>query len=170
MATPNSKSTSASLPFFLFTLPAGAISDLVNRQSLFIGTYLWLAGAAGLLAVCTWLHWVHPSIILITVFLLGIGFAFNAPVWAAIVPEVVRKDELASAITLGGVQMNMGVIVGPAIGGFLLSVAGPAFLFTLNALAFLLAHGFSGSFKIIEGFGLNRRNVRNDRPGFRINL
>ncbi len=35
--------TSASLPFFLFTLPAGAISDLVNRQNLFIRTYLWLA-------------------------------------------------------------------------------------------------------------------------------
>jgi MFS family permease len=129
--------TSASLPFFLFTLPAGALSDLVNRRNLFIGTYFWLAGAAGLLAVCTWLHLIHPSIILTTVFLLGIGFAFNAPVWAAIVPVVVRKEELASAITLGGVQMNMGGIVGPAIGGFLLPVAGPAVLFSLNALAFL---------------------------------
>jgi MFS family permease len=131
--------TSASLPFFLFTMPAGAISDLVNRRILFIGTYLWLAAAAGLLAVCTWIHAVHPFVILTTVFLLGIGFAFNAPVWAAIVPEVVRKEELASAITLGGVQMNMGGIIGPAIGGFLLPVAGPGMLFTLNALAFLLA-------------------------------
>jgi MFS family permease len=129
--------TSASLPFFLFTLPAGALCDLVNRRNLFIGTYFWLAGAAGLLAVCTWLHLIHPSIILTTVFLLGIGFAFNAPVWAVIVPEVVRREELASAITLGGVQMNMGGILGPAIGGLLLQVAGPAVLFSLNALAFL---------------------------------
>jgi MFS family permease len=131
--------TSASLPFFLFTLPAGVICDLSNRQNLFIGTYLWLAAAAGLLAVCTWLHLVHPYLILVSVFLLGIGFAFNAPVWAAIVPEVVRKEELTSAITLGGVQMNMGGIVGPALGGFLLSLAGPATLFALNALAFLFA-------------------------------
>src|SRR5580704_9510272 len=131
--------TSASLPFFLFTLPAGAIADLVNRQKLFIGTYLWLAFAAGLLAVCTWLHLIHPYGILASVFFLGIGFAFNAPVWAAIIPEVVRKEELASAITLGGVQMNMGGIVGPAIGGFLLPMAGPAMLFSLNALAFLFA-------------------------------
>ena len=130
--------TSASLPFFLFTLPAGAICDLANRQKLFVGTYLWLAGAAGLLAVCTWLNLVHPYVILISVFLLGIGYAFNAPVWAAVIPEVVRKEELASALTLGGVQMNMGGIVGPAIGGFLLPVAGPAMLFSLNALAFLL--------------------------------
>ncbi len=131
--------TSASLPFFLFTLPAGAICDLANRKNLFIGTYLWLAAAAALLAVCTWLQIVHPYVILATVFMLGVGFAFNAPVWAAIVPDVVRKEELASAITLGGVQMNMGGIVGPAIGGFLLPVVGPAMLFSLNALAFLFA-------------------------------
>src|SRR6202162_6072199 len=85
----------------------------------------------------TWLHWVHPYVILTTVFLLGIGFAFNAPVWASVVPEIVQKEELASAITLGGVQMNLGGIVGPALGGLLLPVMGPAMLFSLNALAFL---------------------------------
>jgi MFS family permease len=131
--------TSASLPFSLFTLPAGAISDLVDRRKLFVASYLWLAAAAGSLAICTWLHLVHPYFILTTVFLLGIGFAFNAPIWVAIVPEVVRKEELPSAITLGGVQMNVSVIVGPALGGFLLPIAGPAMLFSLNALAFLFA-------------------------------
>jgi MFS family permease len=129
--------TAASLPFFLFTLPAGAIADLSNRRTLLIAAYLWLAGAAGLLAVLTWLHWVHPYVILITVFLLGIGFAFSAPVWASIIPEISKKDELASAITLGGVQMNLAGIVGPAIGGLLLPFMGPGMLFSLNALAFL---------------------------------
>jgi MFS family permease len=129
--------TAASLPFFLLTLPAGALADLSNRRTILISVYLWLAAAAGLLAVCTWLHWVHPYVILITVFLLGIGFAFNAPVWASIVPEIVQKEELASAITLGGVQMNLAGIVGPALGGLLLPVVGPAALFSLNALAFL---------------------------------
>jgi MFS family permease len=129
--------TAASLPFFLFTLPAGALADLSDRKNLLIAVYLWLAAAAGLLAVCTWLHWVHPYVILTTVFLLGIGFAFNAPVWTSIVPEIVQKEELASAITLGGVQMNLGGILGPALGGLLLPIMGPAMLFSLNALAFL---------------------------------
>jgi MFS family permease len=129
--------TAASLPFFLFTLPAGALADLSNRRNILIAVYLWLGAAAGLLAVCTWLHWVHPYVILTTVFLLGIGFAFNAPVWASIIPEIVQKEELASAITLGGVQMNLAGIVGPAIGGLLLPITGPAMLFSLNALAFV---------------------------------
>jgi MFS family permease len=130
--------TAASLPFFVFTLPAGALADLSDRKNLLIAVYLWLAAGAGLLAVCTWLHWVHPYVILTTVFLLGTGFAFSAPVWGSIVPEIVQKEELASAITLGGVQMNLGGILGPAIGGLLLPIMGPAMLFSLNALAFLI--------------------------------
>jgi MFS family permease len=131
--------TAASLPFFLFTLPAGALADLSNRRNLFIATYLLLASAAGLLAVFTWLHRVHPYMILATVFLLGTGFAFNAPVWACVVPEIVRKEQIASAVTLGGVQMNLAGIVGPALGSLLLPIAGSAFVFSLNALAFLAA-------------------------------
>jgi predicted MFS family arabinose efflux permease len=129
--------TSASLPFFLFTLPAGAIADLTRRRYLLMGIYLWLAAAAGLLAICTWLHLVNPYVILATVLLIGVGFAFSAPVWASIIPEIVRKQELASAITLGGVQMNLAGIAGPALGGLLLPIVGPAMLFSLNSLAFL---------------------------------
>lgn len=129
--------TAASLPGFLFTLPAGAVADLTDRRKLFIAVYVWLAAAAGLLAVCSWAHLVHPYLILATVFLLGIGFAFNAPVWASVIPELARREELASAITLSGVQMNLAGIVGPALGGLLLPVVGPPALFSLNALTFL---------------------------------
>jgi len=129
--------TAGSLPFFFLTLPAGAVADLSNRRNLFIANYLWLASAAGLLAVFAWLHLAHPYLILATVFLLGTGFAFNAPVWASVVPEIVRKEEIPSAVTLGGVQMNLAGIVGPALGSLLLPIAGPALVFSVNALAFL---------------------------------
>jgi hypothetical protein len=52
-------------------------------------------------------------------------------------PRYCPKKELASAITLGGVQMNLAGIVGPALGGLLLPIVGPAMLFSLNAFAFL---------------------------------
>jgi MFS family permease len=129
--------TAASLPFFLLTLPAGAVADLTNRRNLFISTYLWLAFAAGLLAAFAWAHLVHPYVILTTVFLLGTGFAFNAPVWASVVPEIVRREEIPSAVTLAGVQMNLAGIVGPAIGSLLLLIVGAPAVFFLNALAFL---------------------------------
>ena len=47
-------------------------------------------------------------------------------------------DELPSAVTLGGVQVNLSGIVGPALGGLLLPLLGAPLLISINALTFLL--------------------------------
>src|SRR5580692_3594193 len=95
-------STVASLPFFLFTLPAGALADIVNRRKLLCFMNLWLAGAAVALAILGSFHLLNPYILLFCVFLIGVGFAFHAPAWSAIVQDVVTDEELPSAPTLGG--------------------------------------------------------------------
>jgi hypothetical protein len=41
------------------------------------------------------------------VFCIGVGFAFNAPAWTSIVPQVVSDEELPSAATLSGLQFNI---------------------------------------------------------------
>ena len=89
------------------------------------------------LAFGAWTDVMNPSSVLACIFALGIGLAFGAPVWGAIVPDIVSKDELPSAITLGGVQLNLSGIVGPALGGFLLPLLGAPLLISFNALAFL---------------------------------
>jgi MFS family permease len=131
-------STVASLPFFLFTLPAGALADSVNRKKLVCVINVWLAVAAFALAVFGWLHLLNPGLILINIFLLGIGFAFNAPTWTSIVAQVVSDAELSSAATLSGLQFNISGIVGPALGGLLVSLIGANLVFVANAACFLL--------------------------------
>jgi MFS family permease len=131
-------STVASLPFFLFTLPAGALADIVDRKRLMYVMNIWLAASAGALALLGWLHLLNPFVLLGGVFLIGVGFAFNAPAWTAIQPEIVSNDELPSAATLGGLQLNISGIVGPAVGGLMLPFIGANFVFALNALCFLL--------------------------------
>ena len=108
-------STVASLPFFLFTLPAGALADSVNRKKLMCVINVWQALAAFALAIFGWLHLLNPCLILVSVFLLGIGFAFNAPTWISIVAEVVSDAEISSAATLSGLQFNVSGIVGPVL-------------------------------------------------------
>ena len=130
--------TAASAPFFLFTLPAGAVADIVNRRTLIVSAVLWQAAWSALLACGAWTDAINPSAVLACVFALGIGLAFGAPVWGAIVPDIVNKEELPSAITLGGVQLNLSGIVGPALGGALLPLLGPPLLISLNGLVFLL--------------------------------
>ncbi|HEY4814568.1 MAG TPA: MFS transporter [Chthoniobacterales bacterium] len=131
-------STVASLPFFLFTLPAGALADMVDRRKLLRFMNLWLAVSAGVLAVLFGFHLLTPTLILICVFFTGVGFAFNAPAWASIVPEIVTNDELPSASTLSGLQFNISGIIGPALGGLALRFVSPSWVFGLNALCFLV--------------------------------
>jgi len=131
-------SSAGTFPFFLFTLPAGALADLADRRRLLRIFNCWLAGSAGLLAFCSFLGGLTPEIILAGVFLLGTGFAFQAPVASASIPEIVGKEQLHSAIALGGIQMNVAGIVGPAIGGFLVPLVGVSTVFATNALAFVL--------------------------------
>src|SRR5882724_8872307 len=57
-------STAASLPFFLFTLPAGVLADRVNHKRLLCAVNLWLAIAAAALAILGWLHLLNPYLIL----------------------------------------------------------------------------------------------------------
>src|SRR5712672_2288049 len=107
----------ASLPFFLFTLPAGALADAFNEVRILRLANLWLAGSAGTLAFLGWAGLLNPFVLLIGVFLLGVGFAINAPAWASLVPQVVTDKELPSALTLNGVQLNISGILGPALAG-----------------------------------------------------
>jgi MFS family permease len=95
-------STVASLPFFLLTLPGGALADMVDRKKLLCVINLWLAAAAVGLAILGWLHLLNPGLILVCVFLIGIGFASNAPAWISIVPQIVSDAELPAAVTLSG--------------------------------------------------------------------
>jgi predicted MFS family arabinose efflux permease len=130
--------TAASMPFFLFTLPAGAFADIVNRRVVIVSAVLWQGACAALLAFGAWARVINPNSVLACIFALGIGLAFGAPVWGAIVPDVVSKEELSSAITLGGVQLNLAGIVGPALGGFLLPLLRAPLLISVNALTFLV--------------------------------
>jgi MFS family permease len=131
-------STVASLPFFLFTLPAGALADMVNRRKLLCIMNIWLASAAILLAILGSFQLLNPSILLFCVFLIGVGFAFHAPAWSAVVPDLVTDEELPSAATLGGLQLNVSGIIGPALGGVLLYFLGANWVFAVNALCFVV--------------------------------
>ena len=71
-------------------------------------------------------------------FAMGIGSALDEPLWQALTAEVVPRSVLPSAVTLDGVSMNLARSLGPALGGAIVSLAGPSAVFALNALTFLV--------------------------------
>jgi MFS family permease len=129
-------SAAAALPFFLFILPAGALADVVDRRKLLCVMSVWSALSAGLLAALSGLHFLSPVVILICIFSLGVGLAVTAPVWPALAAEMVPKDEVPSATFLSGLQLNIGAVVGPVVGGILLPLIGTGWICVLNASCF----------------------------------
>jgi MFS family permease len=131
-------STVASLSFFLFTLPAGALADNVDRQKLVCTLNVCMASTALVLAVLGWLDLLNPYLILACVFLLGGGFAANAPAWTSIVRQTVSDAELPSTAILGSLQFSIAGIAGPALAGLLVLLAGANLVFAVNSAGFLL--------------------------------
>jgi len=121
-------------PIFLFALPAGALSDIVDRRRYLLTVQLMMAITAVSLAAMTWIDITTPWILIVFTFILGCGAAFNAPAWQAITPELVPRRQLAAAVALNSIGINVSRAIGPALGGVLVALHGPVLTFALNAL------------------------------------
>ncbi len=126
-----------SIPMMLLALPAGAIADIVDRRRLLIAIQAYLLVVAGALGVMTLFELTSAWVLLGFVFALGVGGALMLPAWSAIVPDLVRTDELPSAVALNSVAINASRAVGPAIAGVLVAAVGPWLVFVLNALSYV---------------------------------
>lgn len=129
--------TAQYLPFFLLSLPAGAMADVFDRRKLLIIGQLWMLIAAMSLSALTYLNWIEPWSLLILTFMLSIGGAASSPSWNAITPELVPREKLEAAVALGGVGWNIARGVGAAIGGIVVAAGGPAAVFLLNSISFV---------------------------------
>lgn len=125
------------LPIFLFALPAGALADIVDRRRLLIAVNLFLGAVAALLAFLVSQGAVTPLLLLSITFVMGTGVAIMAPAWQAVVPQLVPREELTSAVALNSMGINISRAIGPALGGFLIVAYGMAVPFVLNALSII---------------------------------
>lgn len=124
-----------SVAMVLFLVIGGVYADRVSRTRVMIGADAFRAVAiTGLLLtpgdMPVW------ALALLT-FAVGGGEAFFRPAFGAIVPAVVPSERLAQANALTSVSLKTSFILGPALGGFLVAVAGPEWALGIDALTFL---------------------------------
>ena len=125
------------IPVFLFSFVAGAVADKFDKRKILIATQtcsMILAFSLGLLTY-TGLVKIWHIIIIATLF--GITSSFDAPTRQSFVIELVGKEDLKNAIGLNSSIFNAARIVGPAIGGILISIVGEAFCFFINAVSYI---------------------------------
>ncbi|MEJ6022207.1 MFS transporter [Ramlibacter sp. PS4R-6] len=131
--------SASTLPVFLLGLPSGAFADILDRRRYFMATQFWVAGVSIVTAALVLTGTMNAPLLLALTFLNGIGLAMRWPVFAAIVPELVPRGQLPSALALNGVAMNSSRIIGPLLAGALIAGAGSGWVFLLNALLSIVA-------------------------------
>ena len=79
---------------------------------------------------------ITPWLLLALTFALSAGDAIETPSWRAVLPELVRREDLAAASALNGIEFNIARAVGPALAGGLIAVAGVGAAFVVNVVSF----------------------------------
>jgi MFS family permease len=122
-------------PLLACSLLGGSIIDAVDRRRLLILVELLLAVCSAALAVNAdlgarlWPLFVVPAV--------SAGLAgFDSPARNAIIPNLVRSDQLSAAAAMFQALFQMGLVVGPALAGLLLAGAGVDFVYWLDAVSF----------------------------------
>ena len=109
------------LPYFIFSATAGQIADKYERSQLVRGIkileiVIMLIGSAGFLLGHLWL-------LLTALFLMGVHSTFFGPIKYAILPEILRPNELMSGNALFQSGTSIAILIGMILGGAVISAS-----------------------------------------------
>ncbi len=126
-------------PLLFLSNIGGVLADRLDRRAFLLICQIQQLVFSVLLALLVASG--DPSEVVLALFVLAIGFgnALGAPALNAILPTLVPRADLAGAVALQSVQMNLSRVIGPAIGAAIYVVVGPAPVFFLNAATYLFA-------------------------------
>lgn len=127
------------VPMVVCGLWGGAIADAIDRRKVILLAEFGLMLTSGLLMVNAMLPspqvWV---IYVVGAIATGLG-SLQRPSLEALIPQVVRHDQLSAAAVLASFRWNIGAITAPALGGVLLAAYGPATAYGIDTASFLLS-------------------------------
>ncbi len=124
------------IPILLFSLVGGVAADRMDRRKLLVGSQIVQMACAFLLAGLFALGMVKVWHILALSFIVGLAQAFGGPAYQALIPTLVRPEELSAAIAWNSIQFNLARVVGPVLGGLALAKLGATWCFGLNGLSY----------------------------------
>ena len=129
------------LPFLILSFVGGAVADQIDRRRVILMTQTATMVTTFALVGATVADIVTPGLIYGVAFITGATRAFDAPARQALIPNLVPRDELASALTLNTMLRQMATIFGPGVGGLLIGFAGVSAAYAINGLTFLAVIG-----------------------------
>jgi MFS family permease len=127
------------VPLLLFSLPGGVVADTHDRRRVLMGTELLMAFTSVGLAINGGLR--HPALWPLFALTAAAGglAGFDRPAFNAAIPRLVPVGDLAAAYALWQVQFQIGIVVGPAVGGVILAGGGVSTVYWLDVATFVVS-------------------------------
>ena len=137
--------TALTLPFVLFAIPAGLLTDRISRRILMAGAEALRAVALGMILLLIWLGWLTLPLLALLGFVAVCGTVVFSVAAPALVPSLVAPDQLPAANARIELARTVAFASGPALGGVLVGWIGAAPAFgvaaALSAVAVVLLSG-----------------------------
>ena len=137
------------LPSFALLLVVGHVADRYDRRRIVRTCQLIEALAIVTLATLTVIGEVTAPMIYVLVVVIGATRAFEFPTLQALLPSVVPDRLLPQAVAASSTAGQLGVVLGPAVGGFLYA-AGPLAAYGVCATLYVVASVLIGGVAIVR--------------------
>jgi MFS family permease len=126
----------------VFTLAGGVVADRFSRRTIMLSCDLLRAGVQAFIAVMLLTHHMTLAAFIACEALFGMASAFFGPAADGLVPQTIEPGELQAANALLGISRNTLNVFGPAVSGLLLWIAGPGYVFAIDAASFVVSAAF----------------------------
>ncbi|WP_425528141.1 MFS transporter [Yinghuangia seranimata] len=124
------------VPLVAFGLVGGAVADSMDRRKLGLVASSGLAAMSLLLAAQAVLGLGQVWLLYAVVAAQSAFFAVNSPTRAAMIPRLIPAEQLPAANALSMLSMNLGLTVGPLVGGLVLGLWNTETVYVIDALGF----------------------------------
>ncbi len=130
------------LPVLVFALVGGVFADRLDRYRLVVGAQASLVVPDVLLAILVATHQVRVEHLYVYSLVTGFLSSVSNPARRSLLPHLVRRDQLLSAMALDSTLWNGAAIVGPSLAGLLIASWGLEWPFYVNVASDVLALAF----------------------------
>ena len=125
------------LPMLALTMVGGSVADRFDKRKILLITQYLQIGIAVSVGLLIWSGHIAIWQVFIFAAIQGVSNSFEMPTLSALVPELVERDEIQSAISLDRSVFHGSRMVGFSLAGILIKAWGMASAFLVNALSFV---------------------------------
>lgn len=129
----------STIPYVLFAPLAGFLSDNFSRKKIMVYLDLFCSFIIGIYSIFIFNNIDNSIVVGVLMFILSICYTLYGPAVTSSIPQVVDKEELASANSIVNQVGSIVNLVGPVLAGILYGVLGIKFIVIINSISFLLS-------------------------------